>query len=286
MPHHSAGTRHDSGPISLHGNNQQTLANPVSTARRVSTCSFGVGVFALILVLAGWGSYRGEAQTLVSGWSPFSGATVPAQRFGAPLAYDSAHAQVVMFGGFSGGGDANETWLWDGTGWTLAHPATSPTPRDGSAMAYDAAHGQVVLFGGQVGGAANWTNETWLWDGANWTLAAPATSPAARNVTAMAYDPAHGNVVMFGGSVGGSRGGDTWIWDGTTWTQRAPANSPPARDDYSMVYDAAHSQVVLFGGEDAFLNLLNDTWVWDGSNWTQRISLNSPPVRRGEGNDL
>jgi hypothetical protein len=63
----------------------------------------------------------------------------------------------------------------------------------------------------------------------------------------MAYDAAHGNVVNFGGSVGGSRGGDTWIWDGTNWTQLSPLNSPPARASHSMADDEAHGQVVLFG---------------------------------------
>jgi len=223
------------------------------------------------------------AQTLVSGWNQSSPANSPAQRFGAPLAYDSAHSQVVMFGGFSNSGDANDTWLWDGSNWSQASPANSPSARDTSALVYDAAHGKVVLFGGQVGCAACWTNETWLWDGTNWTLANPPSSPPARNVTAMAYDAAHGNVVMFGGSVSGSRGGDTWIWNGTTWTQMSPANSPPARDDYAMVYDAAHAQVVLFGGEDASLNRLNDTWVWNGSNWIQQAPATAPPARRGPG---
>jgi hypothetical protein len=42
-------------------------------------------------------------------------------------------------------------------------------------MAYDQAVGKVVLFGGKVvSGQATETvtNETWLWDGTTWTLAA------------------------------------------------------------------------------------------------------------------
>ena len=258
--------------ISVIGNNRRFFAPKV-----------GGFISAMTLLLCGGLLSPAQAQTLQSGWSQLSPASSPPQRFGAPLAYDAAHAQVVMFGGFSNSGDANDTWLWNGTNWNQANPATSPTPRDGGAMAYDAAHGQMVLFGGQLGCASCWTNETWLWDGTNWTKATPVTSPAPRNVTGLAYDAAHGNVVMFGGSVGGSRGGDTWIWDGTNWAQMSPVTSPPARDDYSMAYDPAHSQVVIFGGDDASLNLLNDTWVWNGSNWTQKAPSNSPPARRGAG---
>ncbi|MBS1801855.1 MAG: PASTA domain-containing protein [Acidobacteria bacterium] len=238
---------------------------------------------AALLLLGGWANSLAGAQTLVAGWNQASPANSPAQRFGAPLAYDSAHSQVVMFGGFSNSGDVSDTWIWNGSTWTQADPTTSPSSRDTAALAYDAAHGKVVMFGGQIGCGACWTNETWQWDGTNWTQANPPSSPPARNATAMAYDAAHGNVVMFGGSVSGSRGGDTWIWNGTTWTQMSPANSPPARDDYAMTYDAAHGQVVLFGGDDASLNRLSDTWVWTGSNWVQQSPINVPSARRGAG---
>jgi hypothetical protein len=37
------------------------------------------------------------------------------------MAYDAAHAQVVLFGGFGGdigGTSLGDTWTWDGTDWT------------------------------------------------------------------------------------------------------------------------------------------------------------------------
>ena len=39
-------------------------------------------------------------------------------------------------------------------------------------------------------------NDTWVWDGANWTQKSPQTSPSARWYQAMAYDSAHGQVVF------------------------------------------------------------------------------------------
>ena len=76
----------------------------------------------------------------------------------------------------------------------------------------------------------------------------------------MAYDPATGNVVLFGGADALQRFGDTWTWDGTTWTKQAPATSPPARYSASMAYDAATGNVVLFGGQGGAF--LGDTWTW------------------------
>ena len=55
---------------------------------------------------------------------------------------------------------------------------------------------------------------------ATWTQQHPATSPPGRFGASMAYDPATGDAVLFGGvGSSGSYLGDTWTWNGTTWTQ-------------------------------------------------------------------
>jgi uncharacterized protein (TIGR03437 family) len=189
------------------------------------------------------------------------------------MAYDSAHHQVVLFGG----GDEDDTWVWDGSNWTEKFPESSPPARTNHAMAYDSAHGQVVLFGGISG--LHLLNDTWLWDGSNWTAQSPETSPAFRSDIAMAYDSAHGQVVLFGGSGHTGALNDTWVWDGSNWTQESPQTSPPARSDYAMAYDFTHGQVVLFGGSIGGGNYLNDTWIWNGSNWTQESPQTSPSPR-------
>ena len=165
--------------------------------------------------------------------------------------------------------------------WVQESPSASPPARDYAALAYDAAHGQVVLFGGggEPGGVCcGYFNDTWVWDGTNWTQEFPADSPSARATFGMAYDAAQGQVVLFGGGVGGGLLNDTWVWDGTNWTQEFPANSPSARSDFDMAYDTVHSQVVLFGGLSGS-DFLGDTWVWDGTNWTQLSPATSPPAR-------
>jgi hypothetical protein len=50
----------------------------------------------------------------------------------------------------------------------------------------------------------------------NWTEQHPQTSPPARLNHAMAYDSAHGQVVLFGGQayLNGAVLNDTWAWDG------------------------------------------------------------------------
>jgi uncharacterized protein (TIGR03437 family) len=210
----------------------------------------------------------------------------PPARIGHAMAYDSAHGQVVLFGGFNGTGNLNDTWLWDGSNWTEAFPKTSPPARNSPAMAYDSVHGQVVLFGGEAGQEQEVVyGDTWVWDGANWTQESPQTSPSERLFGAMAYDSAHGQIVLFGGGEAGPNGNaiilnETWVWDGANWTKESPQTSPPARYSHAMAYDSVHGQVVLFGGlASDYKSTFNDTWLWDGVNWTQAFPQTSPSAR-------
>lgn len=146
-------------------------------------------------------------------------------------------------------------------------------------MTYDVARQRIVIFGGSS--SAGYLNETWEWDGTNWTHRVPPASPPARNNHALAYDAARQRVVLFGGysSASSSILRDTWEWDGTTWLQRTPVTSPPAHDYHAMAFDPVRQRVVLFAGRTPTSNVNADTWEWDGTTWTERVPLNSPPVR-------
>jgi hypothetical protein len=112
----------------------------------------------------------------------------------------------------------------------------------------------------------------------SWYQQTPQTSPPARYITALTYDAAHGQAVLFGG-FGSTYLNDTWLWNGTTWTQANPVTSPPARAAHAMVYDPVHGQVVLFGGLTSSGTRLADTWLWNGTNWTQASPATVPPGR-------
>src|ERR1035438_9805765 len=121
----------------------------------------------------------------------------PAARLGHAMDYDAARGQVVLFGGFDPSANGlNDTWLWDGSNWHQESPATSPAVRGEHALAYDSAHGQVVLFAGyyKSGIPAQPLQDTWTWNGSNWTQQTPSTSPPVRFQHAMAFDSAHGQV--------------------------------------------------------------------------------------------
>ena len=68
----------------------------------------------------------------------------------APLVYDPATNNVVLFGGEGsyGGPTFGDTWVWDGANWTQQFPDTTPPPRSMASMAYDSFMSRLVLFGG------------------------------------------------------------------------------------------------------------------------------------------
>jgi len=217
-------------------------------------------------------------------WTEQFPTTSPSARSSATMSYDAATGNMVLFGGANYYSVAfNDTWVWNGITWTDESPAASPPARSEAAMAYDAAAGNMVLFGGLSSNGYmcdNCLSDTWVWNGSTWTEEENlAASPSARLGATMVYDPAAGNIVLFGGYSNSGVLNDTWIWNGSTWTEESLTNSPPARYLAAMAYDAVAGSVVLFGGEDGSGNVLNDTWVWNGNAWNEESLINSPPAR-------
>lgn len=215
-------------------------------------------------------------------WTQKSPQTSPSARDSYGIAFDSAHNQVVMFGGANGNGPSlNDTWTWDGANWTMQSPQTSPPARTRHAMAYDAMHGQVVMFGGLDATNLNNLNDTWVWDGSNWTRKSPQNSPTPRKGHRMVYDSARGQIVLFGGRAPGANLADTWVWDGSNWTEKLPQTLPPARSFFGLAEDSARAEVVMFAGNGASGNL-DDTWIWNGNEWIQRFPQTSPSARNDD----
>jgi len=93
--------------------------------------------------------------------------------------------------------------VWNGTTWLQQSPATTPSaPNPG--RAFDTDLNEVVLYGGAS------SNDTWTWDGFNWTQVFPATVPHDRYAYPMDYDGAAHAVVIFGGFSSAGALSDTW----------------------------------------------------------------------------
>jgi hypothetical protein len=151
------------------------------------------------------------------------------------------------------------------------HPAVpTPIPSQplagiGFTVADDPGARDVVLFGG----VDNYSN-TWLWSGASWTLASPATSPPGRLDASAAYDPETRQVMLFGGKraplSGGSTLHDTWAWDGTTWQELDRGGTTAGGEGSSMAWDDALNEMILITAASSKSGG-DQTWVWSHAHW-------------------
>ncbi len=189
-----------------------------------------------------------------------------------PMSYDADRHLSILYDGVL-------TWEYDGT-W---HPVTTthaPQIDWGAVMVYDQAR-QLTVLGGLRG---NYYNETWEYDGADWTQVTPTVPYPTRVYGAMAYDSARSRAVFFGGmwceKPGCAYYDETREYTGTDWVQITTTHVPAARASLAMAYDSARGVTVLFGGGIAG-QAFADTWEYDGADWTQVTPTVSPPARAG-----
>lgn len=175
------------------------------------------------------------------------------------LVFHEAAGRFIHFGGLDNF-CFSDTYEWDGNQWNALF-APGPDPRYGHAMAYDPIRQEIVLYGGygncEVFQQGRHLNDTWVFDGANWTRRPVTGPPALHGTPAMAFDPTRGTVVLHGGLYpNNSPSDETWEWNGSLWSLVNESN-PISRSQTDMVFDAANSKLLFFGGGNSELRWMN-----------------------------
>lgn len=102
-------------------------------------------------------------------WTQVTPPASPLPRYTAAMAYDAANHDVLLVGGNSSLGPADDSWTFGGAAWTHLN-VSGPTPRYGAAMTFDYSAGWLQLQGG-IGlhstdsPPLNWT---WSFKGGAW----------------------------------------------------------------------------------------------------------------------
>ena len=202
---------------------------------------------------------------------------LPAYGVGGPLPSfggATAHAGGAVVGSAPaaaplGTGAPNASATGGRYGWMLWNRTTDPPARTYASMGDDPAEGGVVLFGG-IGSTGQPLNDTWVFRNGTWTElcsggTAPPTCPAsppAVELAAMAYDPASGRLLLFGGYSASTLtdGNQTWALTNGSWQNLTGAVAPPPLDSPSMAYDPATGSVVLAAGSGGTWSFAHDRW--------------------------
>ena len=214
-------------------------------------------------------------------WQLVAPAASPPARAVASMAFDGTRGELVMFGGDDGVDALADTWVFDGTTWTEIGPTDDPPGRVGFGMSFDSRTEQAVVYAGwSCCGQVDY-DDTWEWDGREWSEALVSLNPGKRQSNAMTFDPARGRSVTFGGydtdiNYCVER---TWEYDSSAqvWTE-VLGPQPPRRCHHGMVYSESHGGVLLFGGSNTGDDK-NDTWLFSGGEWSELTTSNPPSVR-------
>jgi hypothetical protein len=206
-------------------------------------------------------------------------------------AYDAATGEVVLLvagGGFLAGNGspppAPQTWLWNGSAWRHAHPAHSPPLSPAEPMAYDPVSRRVILQGTDGVGANGFSplhDETWAYDGSDWSALQVAHPPPDTPGAVMALDESSNQLWLLDAQgyldaqcgTGVGTVSDIYAWNGSDWSSEIPSEKLVARQYAAMASDGATGQLLLFGGcelrsggQSAFSN---ETQVVDGPQPSQ-----------------
>ena len=172
--------------------------------------------------------------------------------------------------------------------WVLLS-TNGPPSRWFAMMAYDSERRVSVLFGGMTSEAVGpaLTNDTWEFDGTNWTERFPAHSPSPRSQSQMVYDANRQRTVLYGGQdyVSGSPVylPETWEWDGNDWQQITSAHTPDFKGQagysYGACFDTRRRETLVFGGVTS-VGDVGELWAYDGTDWTLKTPIGPAPVFR------
>jgi hypothetical protein len=161
-------------------------------------------------------------------WTQEHPASAPSPRQGPAMAFDSSRNRTVLFGGrdTTTGARQNDTWEWDGTAWSRIATAAAPYARSWHSMAFDPVRNRTILFGGDhiQPFSLGEENDTWEWDGAQWTRDWTDAAPSIRAGQSMVWDTALGRIVLFGGF---NAGVSPNTYSNETWELGTGINTPP-----------------------------------------------------------
>lgn len=196
----------------------------------------------------------------------------PAAREESAMTYDSEDGYLVLFGGYNGSEDFDDTWAFTGTWQEVASASncrTCPTGRSDSGLVDDPALGSVLMFGGYA-----YLGDTWSYSAGTWNPVHLSGTPGARWDASFAWDPLASDILLFGGFDGTSLG-DTWTFANGVWTEIDSSVSctvstcPTARLGAGLAWDGTDDYMVLFGGMTPTGGYDRDTWYFSHGTWTE-----------------
>ncbi len=228
-------------------------------------------------------------------WTKLDLSFHPSARGLGGIAWDPIDGYLLMYGGMSSQTDIHsDTWTFAHGQWKNLSLSEHPPPLLAPSLAFDPSSANVLLFGGATPSPGVQfgldLDQTWSYAHGIWTNLTGkirGSIPDGRMLGAMAYDPAQGFMVLFGGwnTTADLIFGDTWIYIDGYWSELYLSPTPASSIiGASLISTTPTSGLVLFGGLVGNLSAYsatNATWVFGPPPANTTITSQPPPTPYG-----
>lgn len=190
------------------------------------------------------------------------------------LVFDQARHETILLGINTDLETAMYRWKPDGNQWQAVTPTTLPTCVNDAALVYQTHNQKPLLAGGVCSSLTPLADETWEWDGSNWTLL--VTNSTNRTAgSAVAYDTVQHRVVRFGGSstFNSVVESSSTVYKDLVWTFLAYRATPVPRSFAVFRRDPVRDVIWMLGGLSEYtltssaIIYLDDFWRYQDGQW-------------------
>src|SRR5438445_3579530 len=232
----------------------------------------------------------------------------PPAREGSTVVYDSLNNIMILYGGDAGGNPFGDVWVLsnaNGTGgtpvWSQLFPSgAAPAIRTGHTAIYDGSSNRMIVFAGATAGGGT-LSDTWALTSPNGIGSSPSWiklklvgTPPNLAFHSSVYDPAQGNMYVFGGSSTSTKklqsSDHAFLLshaNGLTSEAQWFVSGPPVRYSHAAFYDPSTNSMFVYGGQHSNTLTFGDYWRANGVigstgiNWSQVVTGGGPGKRFG-----
>jgi N-acetylneuraminic acid mutarotase len=199
------------------------------------------------------------------------------------LEYDPVRKQTIMIGFNDNTNVVTIMYAYDPVAakWNQLTPTLLPACANEAAMTWQGSNNTILLTGGVCVSSAG-TEDTYEWDGTNWTKIDLTVFAGRYLGEALTYDPDHQNVVLFGGApAGGVFLAGTFVYSNKAWAGVGDSDYPAPRSLSAFVADPVRNVVYLYGGVNDATSFF-DFWTYQngmfrlGTDASQPLDCASP----------
>jgi hypothetical protein len=198
------------------------------------------------------------------------GSDAPRAGDGAQMTWDPVQNTMLLVTPPAGANGGAQTWVWTGARWQRQIGGDLGSSFYDLLLAYDPVTRSVLAEGccqvppNDLNGEVS---STWRWDGSRW-LVVDARSPGG--ASAMALDPARGQLVLCNCNLVGGVVPSLYAWSGKDWVPVVSGSVPS--QPQAEVDDLSRSQFLLLGfaiaGGESIAQPL-DVWLFNEAGWRQ-----------------